>query len=67
MAKDFSDFEDEVLDGKYLKENKELFYKLTERICNKVTTPDDAFAFAKQYAEELTMLRLREYHEWLNS
>lgn len=65
MAKDFDDFESELLDGKYTNDDKYVFYKLSEKFDDVVD--ERAKGFAQLYAQELTLSRLRAYHDWVNS
>lgn len=64
MDKDFDDFESEIIDGMYSDANKEVFYRLSEKFDVESEDARKAFAFAQLYTEELTLLRLRQYHEW---
>ena len=58
MAKDFDDFESELLDGRYTSDDKEEFDDVGDEY---------AKAFAQMYIQELTLSRLRAYHDWANS
>lgn len=66
MAKDFDDFANEAFDGKYLDEANELYCKVTDSHRNGLCDASSAYYFAKQYTDEMTMLRLRQYHDWLS-
>lgn len=65
MAKDFDDFESELLDGRYTSDDKDVYYKVSEEFDDVVD--EYAKAFAQMYIQELTLSRLRAYHDWANS
>ncbi len=65
MAKDFDDFESELLDGRYTSDDKDVYYKVSEEFDD--VGDEYAKAFAQMYIQELTLSRLRAYHDWANS
>lgn len=65
MAKDFDDFESELLDGRYTSDDKDVHYKVSEEFDD--VGDEYAKAFAQMYIQELTLSRLRAYHDWANS
>ncbi len=65
MAKDFDDFENELLDGRYTSDDKGVYYKVSEEFDD--VGDEYAKAFAQMYIQELTLSRLRAYHDWANS
>ena len=65
MAKDFDDFESELLDGRYTSDDKDVYYKVSEEFDD--VGDEYAKAFAQMYIQALTLSRLRAYHDWANS
>ena len=65
MAKDFDDFESELLDGRYTSDDKDVYYKVSEEFDD--VGDEYAKAFAQMYIQELTLSRRRAYHDWANS